>query len=69
MLWSQKKLTTYDFSDLQITSEFDNRQGTGRFLRNVSCVVTYRMGGGRRLYMISSADARPGTVRCPDGVV
>ena len=34
MLWSQIKLTTCDFSDLQITSEFDNRPGTGRFLRN-----------------------------------
>ena len=69
MLWSQIKLTTYDFSDLQITGEFDNRPGTGRFLRNFSCVVTYRTAGGRRLYMISSGDARPGTVRCPDGVV
>jgi len=26
MLWSQIKLTQYDFSDLQITSEFDNRR-------------------------------------------
>jgi len=69
MLWPQKKLTMYDFSYLQITSEYDNRPGTGRFLRNFSCVVTYSMGGGRRLYMISSADARPGNVRCPDGVV
>jgi len=69
MLWSQIKLTTYDFSDLLITGEFDNRPGTGRFLRNFSCVVTYRTGGGRRLYMISSAHARPGIVRCPDGVV
>jgi len=69
MLWSQIKLTTYDFSDLHITGEFDNRPGTGRFLRHFSCVVTYRTGGGRRLYMTSLADARPGTVRCPDGVV
>jgi len=30
MLWSHKKLTTYDFSDLHITGEFDNRPGTGR---------------------------------------
>jgi len=69
MLWSQIKLTTYVFSDLHITGEFDNRPGTGRFLRNFSCVVTYRTGAGRRLYMTSSADARPVTVRCPDGVV
>jgi len=62
-------MTTHDFSELQITSEFGNRPRTGRFLRNFSFVVTYRIGGGRRLYMISSADARPGTVRCPDGVV
>jgi len=69
MLWSQIKLATYDFSDLHITGEFDNRPGTSRFLRNFSCLVRYRTGGGRLLYMISSADARPGTVRCPDGVV
>jgi len=25
MLWSQIKLTSYDFSDLHITGEFDNR--------------------------------------------
>ena len=61
---SQIKLTTYDFSDLQITGEFDNRPGTGRFLRIFSCVVTYRTCGGRRLYMISSTDAR-----CLDGIV
>ena len=33
MLWSQMQLTPYDFSDLQIDGEFDNRPGTGRFLR------------------------------------
>jgi len=33
MLWSQIKLTSYDFSDLHITGEFDNRPGTGRFLK------------------------------------
>ena len=64
MLWSQIKLTSYDFSDLHITGEFDNRPGTGRFLRIFSCVVTYRTGAGRRLYIKTSADARPGTVRC-----
>ena len=64
MLWSQIKLTSYDFSDLHITSEFDNRPGTGRFLRILSCVLTYRTGAGRRLYMKTSADARPGSVRC-----
>jgi len=60
MLWSQIKLTSYDFTDLHITGEFDNRLGNGRFLRIFSCVVTYRTGAGRRL---TSADARPGTVR------
>jgi len=49
MLWSQIKLTSYDFTDLHITGEFDNRPGTGRFLRIFSCVVTYRTGAGRRL--------------------
>jgi len=64
MLRSQIKLTSYDFSNLHITDEFDNRPGTGRFLRIFSCVVTYRTGAGRRLYIKTSADARPGTVRC-----
>jgi len=31
MLWSQIKLPPYDLNDLQITSEFKNRLGTGRF--------------------------------------
>jgi len=63
MLWSQIKLTSYDFTDLHITGDFDNRPGTGRFLRVFSCVVTYCKGAGRRLYMKTSADARSGTVR------
>ena len=63
MLRSQIKLTSYDFSDLNITGKFDNRPGTGRFLRIFFCVVTYRTGAARRLYMKTSADARPGTVR------
>jgi len=46
MLWSQIKLTLYDFIDVHITNEFDNRPW---------CVVTYRTGAGRRLYMITSA--------------
>ena len=33
MSWSQIKQTPYDFSDLQITGEYDDRPGTGRFLR------------------------------------
>jgi len=65
MLWPQIKLTSYDFSDMHITDEFENCLGTGRFLRISSCVVTYRIGADRRLYM----DHRPmpgqtGTVRC-----
>ena len=64
MLWSQMKLTSYDFSDLHITGEFDNRPGTGGFFRNLYWVVTYRTGACRRLNMKTSADARPGTVRC-----
>jgi len=63
MLRSQIKLTSYDFSDLHITGEVDNRPGTGHFLRIFFCVVTYRKGAGRRLYMKTSADAWPGTVR------
>jgi len=31
MLCSQIKLASYDFSDVHITGEFDNRPGTGRF--------------------------------------
>ena len=58
MLWSQIKLASFDFSDLHITGESDNRPGTGRFLRIFSCVVTYRTGAGRRLYIKTSADAR-----------
>jgi len=57
MLWSQIKLTSYDFSDVHITGEFDNRPGTGRFLRIFSCVVTYHTGTVRRLYMKTSAGA------------
>jgi len=55
MLWSQINMTSYDFTDLHITGE--------RFLIIFSCVVTYRTGAGRRLYIKTSADARPGTVR------
>ena len=70
MLWSQIKLTSYDFSDVHIAGEFDNRTGTGRFLRIFSCVVTYRTGAVRHLYMKTSAGAsvvkdQPDTVRCP----
>ena len=60
MLWSQIKLTSYDFSDVHITGEFDNRPGTGRFLRTFSCVVTYRTGAVRRLYIKNIG-------RCPTG--
>jgi len=61
MFWSQIKLTSYDLSDVHtcITCEIDNRPGTGRLLGISSCVVTYRMGTGRRLYMITSYGARP----------
>ena len=74
MLWSQIKLTSFDYSDVHITGEFDNRPGTGRFLRIFACVVTYstgaRTGIGRfvkRYLKFSGAcqtsyDARPGTV-------
>jgi len=63
MLWSQIKLTSYDFSDVHITAESDNRSGTGRYLRIFFCIVTYRTGAVRRLYIETSAGARPGTVR------
>jgi len=42
MVWSRTTLTPYDFSDLQITGEFDNRPDIERFLRIFSCVVKYR---------------------------
>jgi len=58
MLWSQIKLKSYDFSDVHITGEVDNRPGTGRFLRIFSCMVTYRTGAVRHLYMKTLADAR-----------
>ena len=69
MLWVKIKLTSYDFSDLQITGEFDNRPGKRRFLRIFSCVVTYRTGAGRRLNMITSTDYScipPGAVESYD---
>ena len=64
MLWLQIKLTSYDSSDVHITGEIDNRPGTRRFLTIFFCVVTYRTGTVRRLYMKTSAGARPGTVQC-----
>jgi len=54
---------------VHITGEFDNRPGTRRVLGTFSCVDTYRTGACRRLYMITPADVRPGTVLCPSGVV
>ena len=65
MLWSQIKLTSYDFTYLHITGEFDNRPGTGRFLRIFSCVVTYCTGADRRLIWLH----RPMPDRAPCGVV
>ena len=64
MLWSQIKLTSYDFSDVHITGKFDNRPGTGQFLRIFSCVVTYRTSAVLCQYMKTSSGARLGTVRC-----
>jgi len=52
MLWSQIKLTPYDFSDLQTTGDFNNRPGTRRFLKKFPSVFKYRTGAGRCLYMI-----------------
>jgi len=46
MLWQQIKLTTYDFSDLQITGECDNTS-----FKTNSCVDTYLTGADRRLLM------------------
>ena len=67
MILSQIKLPRYDFSNLQITGEFDNRPETGRFSTYFPCVITNSTGTGRRLYMKTSADAQPGTVRRPVG--
>ena len=47
MLWSQIKLTSYDFIDVHSTGE----------LSIFSCVVTYRTGAVRRLYIKTSAGA------------
>jgi len=58
ILWSQIKLISYGFSDLHITGKVDNNQGTGRYIRLFSCVVTYCTGANRRLFMKISADAR-----------
>jgi len=55
--WSQITLPPYDFSDLQVTGEFENRSVTGRFSLSFPCVVTNRPDAGRRLY-ITIADAR-----------
>jgi len=63
MLWSPIKLMSYDFSDLHITCKFDNNPGTRRFLRIFFCVVTYPTGADRLLYMMTSADVRPGNVK------
>jgi len=69
MLWSQIKPTSYDYSDLHISSEFDNRPGIGGFFKKF--LLRGHISYGRRpaSYMISSADARTGTVRSQDGVV
>jgi len=56
-------MTQYDFSDLQLTGEIKNLQGTVRFLTCFICVVTYRTGADRRLYTIISTDDRPATVQ------
>ena len=56
MLWSQMKLSPYDFSDLRITDKFENRPATGLFLTVFPRVVTYFTGKGRRLYMRTSVD-------------
>ena len=47
MPWSQIKLTSYDFSDLHITGEFDNRPDTGtKYSSSRRC----RTVPGRRCY-------------------
>jgi len=57
-------LPPYDFSDLQIISKCESRSGNGRFLTFLPCLVTNRTVAGRRLYLITTADA----VRCLVGV-
>ena len=65
MIWLQIKQTDAVFSrDLQTIGKFDNCSGTGQCLRFFSCVVRYSTGVNRRLLMMTSTDARPGTVRC-----
>ena len=55
-----KKLTSYDFSDVHITDKFDNRPGTGRFLKNflLLCHISY---GRRPESVYENID------RCPTG--
>jgi len=48
MLWSQIKLTLYDFSDLQLSGKFENGPGTGRLLTCFQCVVINRTPYGAR---------------------
>jgi len=60
MLWSHVKLMPYSFSDLQITGKFDNRPGTGSFLRFFSCVVTYRSLPGRHWKRLTGHRTVPG---------
>jgi len=66
MLWSQINLTLYDFTDLYITGEFDNRPGNGPdekifLLRGLRYC---NMGASRRLYIKTSVNAQPGTLWC-----
>ena len=65
MIWSQMKLTPYEFRDLQLADKFENRPGTGQFFTFFQCVVTNLTGAGRRLCMITSADGGPKPHRAP----
>jgi len=74
MIWSQIKLTSYDLTDLHITGEFDNRPGTGRFLKKFSwvshivrapagvCIWKHRPMLGQAPYGV--VRDQPDTIRC-----
>jgi len=51
LLWSQIKPTPHEFSDLQITGEFDNYPGTGRY----ACSHIVRAPAGVSI-LVTSAD-------------
>ena len=72
MLWSQIKLTSYDFSDLHITGEFDNRRAPDDFSEiyiEWSHIVRAPAGVFICKHRPMPGRAPYDIVRCPAGVV